>query len=200
MDRLMLHSAGSEGKPTVYQTEGLILALWYLYNKCLAAQAELLAAAVATASGKPRLGWEVHAQLSGSFCPHPVLLPRSLLSSTSKRRTTFMLPFLSPPMPSTAVKPNRACPWCWAWWAQLRGLQCWGVNMKMKGEFLYKGRLLHGLSCYPHRGYMNMGVCAGCRFPQGQEEEYWNLYPVPAGTNTRLPFWGRKFRITIILP
>ena len=67
----------------------------YLYKKCLAAQAQVRL--LAAAEGKPGLGWAVRAQLSGSLCLQPLLLPSSLLSSIPNRKASFILPFLFPP-------------------------------------------------------------------------------------------------------
>lgn len=142
----------SRGKTYNVSNRRLNTGLQYLYKMYLAAQAQarLPAAAATTASGKPRLGWAVCAQLNGSLRPQPLLLPCSLLSSIPNGRASFISPILFPPYTqhssqtelclSSPLGPVGSPSPEW---------QSWGGKMKGEGGLLYEGRLLHGWELLP---------------------------------------------------
>lgn len=174
--------------------------LWYLHKKCLAAQAQigLLAAAAATASGKTRLGWAVRAQLGGSLCPQPLLLPSSLLSSTPNRRTSVILPFLFSPYAqhSSQTEPCLSFP-PGSGGLPFPRMAVLGREDEGGGWVVVQREAAPWVGATAHMEGTWMCMCTtGCSLPQGQEKGSWNLYLVPACTMPRLPFFGEIFRIT----
>lgn len=173
MHRLMSHLAGLEGKPTVYQMEGLIQLCDICISVWLHRQSFLLLL-LPLPVGSP--GWTEQYMLSSvvaSVLILSYLLPSSLLSFVSKRRATFMLPFLFPPL-CLAQQPNQTVPVLGAGSGGHGYQDCSAGEGTQRGKVscCIKGGCSMGWSCYPHGGYMNMCMCAGCRFPRGQEEEY----------------------------